>query len=357
MKAMEMLRSVGRVAFGVSVFGLTFALACAGIGALLPFPDVPLVEAKLRFFKAHANEYDTLFIGSSRVYHQILPSLFDELTGRKGFKTRSFNAAIDGLRPPEMNYYVEQLLKCGPRNLRWVFIENGAVRVPLDADKLHTIRNVYWHDWKRLALIYRVALAARKPPRKAKLRNVIESYLEQWEKFDDHLDPFLKNVTNLGRASTFTERLLTRNRPPDLTAAVLGPHGDGYRKTGRDETILPQNLAMLQKEVAARRAKPAEVGYADRVSQSAFEGILEEFEKLGATTVQLVTPTTGSRKFLLVSAGKKKRIVLDYSDVEKYATLFDPQYRLDPDHLNHAGAEIFTRLLVDEFTHQLNGSK
>jgi hypothetical protein len=80
-------------------FGATFILSCAAIGRFLPFPDVPVVRTKFAHFAAHRDDYDTLFLGSSHFYYQVIPSVFDTLTAGSEHPTRSFNAGFAGLRP------------------------------------------------------------------------------------------------------------------------------------------------------------------------------------------------------------------------------------------------------------------
>src|SRR5437016_1679781 len=101
-----------------------FLLTCMGLHAILPFPAIDDgVSQKLRFFAAHKDEFDTLFIGSSRVYFQISPAIFDGVMRESGSATRSFNFGIGGMFLPESAYVLEQLLTTKPRNLRWVVIE------------------------------------------------------------------------------------------------------------------------------------------------------------------------------------------------------------------------------------------
>ena len=69
--------------------------------ALLP-PSLPEgVAEKLSFFAEHKDEFDTIFLGSSRFYYAISPKNFDRLTRENGAPTRSFNFGIDGMNPPE----------------------------------------------------------------------------------------------------------------------------------------------------------------------------------------------------------------------------------------------------------------
>jgi hypothetical protein len=65
-----------------SVIGVTaFLITCIGLRAILRFPEIDGgVSQKFRFFAAHKDEFDTLFIGSSRIYFQISPAVFDRVT-------------------------------------------------------------------------------------------------------------------------------------------------------------------------------------------------------------------------------------------------------------------------------------
>src|SRR4051812_30071776 len=108
----------------VVVGALTFVGTCRGIDRVLPFPAVPAVGPKYRYFAANRDNYDVLFLGSSRFYHQIIPREFDaaveKLTGQR---LRSFNAAYDAVWPPESYYYLRKLLELRPGKLRWVVID------------------------------------------------------------------------------------------------------------------------------------------------------------------------------------------------------------------------------------------
>ena len=60
----------------------------------------------------------------------------------KGVPTKSFNVAVDGMRPPEDAYFFDQILKLHPKGLRYVFLELDSVCVPVDPNKRGTSRNV-----------------------------------------------------------------------------------------------------------------------------------------------------------------------------------------------------------------------
>ncbi len=126
---------VARIAGNVGLFGLwrlpsrvtCFTNSCRSQ------PSGWCGRPKLERLKERSDDYDTLFLGSSRIYHQIIPQLYDRLTGERGIATKSFNAAVDGMRPwKTLKATFDQILKFRPKHLRWVFIELGAIRVPVD---------------------------------------------------------------------------------------------------------------------------------------------------------------------------------------------------------------------------------
>ena len=168
------IRALTNTAIGATAFLLT----CVGLRAILPFPEIDGgVSQKFRFFAAHKDEFDTLFIGSSRVYFQISPAIFDRVTRESGMPTHSFNFGIGGMYLPETAYLLEQILNLKPRNLRWVFIEYDEVQTKWSPENQTSRRALYWADWKRVSLLLRkLTDAGTDPlwlPNPAKLRDIM----------------------------------------------------------------------------------------------------------------------------------------------------------------------------------------
>src|SRR6185369_9557893 len=135
--------------------------ALVGSGALLSEiqPLVPEAREKYAWLAGHADDYDTLFLGSSRVYRGIIPAVFDKLTAAAGVPTHSFNLGIDGMKPPEDAYVLERVLALRPKRLRWVFIETGDVRQNVIRGGVGDVRSVHWHDTRRTILVLKALLA------------------------------------------------------------------------------------------------------------------------------------------------------------------------------------------------------
>jgi len=339
----SILRGLGcTVAFALGLGG-----GCWAIHEALPFPEVPIVRPKVEHFAARHDDYDTLFVGSSRLYFQIIPALFDRLTAEAGQPTKTFNAGIPGMRPPEDAYFLDTLLLTPPKNLRWVFIELAGIRPAVDRDKIGTVRAVYWHDWERLWLLFRRALYMKPDPKKRKLMRTLKVRLEPFPDFFDHLVLFVKNQANIGRGSILSARLISHPPPRrSVSESVLGKDLAGWVPTGRPEMMTGPELANFDKALANRREEKTINDTIDPISQEALESIIAKVEKLGATAVLVVPPTTNRRNFIPSPERIKKSIVLDFCDLEKFPELYEHRYRLDTDHLNSEGAGVFTHTFV-----------
>src|SRR5436305_14456147 len=149
-------RRIVCVAIALAAFVATAAL----IHAFLP-PMIPKgIAAKLKFYSEHKDEFDTVVVGTSRLYYTVSPEIFDATAREDGVPTHTFNFGIDGMHPPENFYVLEQILKTKPRNLKWVLFEVGDVQTQLHKI-LGTERAVYWHDWPRTKLTLRKAFNPR----------------------------------------------------------------------------------------------------------------------------------------------------------------------------------------------------
>lgn len=331
---------------------LIFLAALGAVGwtihEALPFPDIPIVRAKVeRFAEAH-DQYNTLFIGSSRIHYQIIPSIFDQMAAEAGVQTTSYNAGVAGMRPPETDYFFDYLMRTPPKNLRWVFIELSSLRASVDAREKGTIREVYWHDWPRLWVLFQRSLVSKLDGKPRKFRKRVSDVSKQLVEFVGHVDIFMRNVTNIGRGSTLTSRLLNGPQPRRraVSPGALGPALDGWIRTGRPEEITGKQLQDYDEDLSARRKHPAQKEWGDVVSQRALAAMVEQIEKLGAKAVLLVPPVTSKRNFHPLPELADRVMVLDFSDLQQFPELFEHRYRLDTDHVNTAGAEAFTRALA-----------
>ena len=357
---MKRLASILRGFACFAVFAAVFGTVCHFIHEALPFPDVPIVRQKLQQFTARPDDFDTIFIGSSRIHYQIIPPVFDELATTAGLPTSSYNAGVAGMRPVEDSFLLDRLLENPPKNLRWVFIELAGMRLAIDAEKRETLRALYWHDWPRLSLLFQRATVLKpvKSGKRRKLRQTIEELSEPMGDFLNHLALFARNQTNFGRGTALTSRMLTgiSARRSPAADAPADPRA-GWIPTGRPEEMAGAQLESYERALAERRAAPPRKDFGDPISQKALERMIAKIEKLGATAVLIVPPTTAKKNFYPVPERERKTIVLDFSDIARFPELYENANRLDTDHVNTAGSDVFTRVLVRRWAEEVKARR
>jgi hypothetical protein len=330
------------LAWGVIALGV-FIATCAGIHALLP-PMIPKgVAAKLKYFSEHKDEFDTVIVGTSRLYYTVSPEIFDATTSENGLPTKSFNFGVDGMHPPENFYVLEQILKSRPRNLKWVVFELGDIQTKWD-NIFGTERAVYWHDWPRTALTLTKALNPRGTA------NWLIKTTRVWLARRDlvaNLILFGKQFTNVGRAADLLP-MADRERYADA-ASELGPRGDGYRWAGA--AMSPERAADFKRRLA-EEISGATQKYLDPATESGYRRAASEIRAAGATPVFVVTPIIFQVKSRFRQTPPPAELMA-FNDARKYPQFYDTSIRIDDGHMTRPAAENFTRLFAEEFVRRI----
>jgi hypothetical protein len=316
-----------------------FIATSAVIHAFLP-PLVPKgIAAKLKFFTEHKDEFDTVIVGTSRLYYTVSPEIFDATTRENGLPTHTFNFGIDGMHPPENFYVLEQILKTKPRNLKWVLLELGDIQTKWD-NILGTERAVYWHDWPRTELTLKKAFNPRgNAPWFIKITRL---WLARRD-FISNLGLFGKQFANVGRAADFLPGA-ERERFADA-ASELGPSGDGYRRAG--DAMSAERAASFQRRLA-EEISGATQKYLDPATESGYRKAGGQIRVAGAAPIFVVTPVI----FQTISRFRRSpppAPMIVFNDARKYPQFYDPKIRIDDGHLTRPAAEDLTRVLAQEF--------
>jgi hypothetical protein len=337
------------------VFLLAVVLTDVVLGRWLPYPNIPEAGEKIHYLALHGDQYDTLFLGSSRVNFQIKPAQFDALLAEHGISMKSFNAGIIGMRPPEQGFYLDHVLRQPHRRLRWVIIELTSIEAYTPPSRRGSARFVFWHDGPRMRLLgtwvlaawadlHREAAAGQSPVRWT-------DYFEPLSVYLTHVPPFVQKELNFGGATIFGERFLLtpaqlakqRNHWPGL-----GEHLDGWMPYSVHEVMDERERAAYLKSYQERLQTPATPVH-DLASDDAMSAMAAAVTRAGATPIFIVPPTTSATQFYPPPDEAAKMIIWSFSDLQRYAALFDPNNRVDALHLNSAGAQQFTLALAERF--------
>jgi hypothetical protein len=326
----------------VAIASLSFVTTSWILHALLP-PAIPQgVEEKLKFFAEHKDEFDTLFLGSSRIYYAISPEIFDKTTSENGLQTRTFNFGINGMFPAETFYVLEQVLKTKPRNLKWVVIEMEEIQNKWTEKEIGTQRILYWHDWPRTVMTLRKTLDPRGD---ARWYNKVARLWLARRQLATNVALFARQFVNVGRGPAL---LSSWGKPSAYSADDLGPKQDGYRLAGA--AMSAERAADFQKRLA-QEVSEARPKFIAPATDEAFRESAARIREVRANPVFVVTP------IILQSAVSFRQApppapLLAFNDSRKYPALFDTRVRIDDAHLTVEGSEEFTRLLAREFVRQ-----
>jgi hypothetical protein len=321
---------------------VAFLATALALRPLLP-PVVPKgIAAKLEFFAQHKDEFDTLIVGTSRLYYSISPELFDQTTRANGLSTRTFNFGIDGMHPPENFYVLEQILKTKPQKLKWVVLEMAEIQSKWD-NILGTQRVVYWHDWPRTALTLKKALNPRGQA------NWFVQITRLWVARRDlvaNLFLFGKQFASVGRAPDFLpSETVERFRDAETE---LGPKRDGYRPAG--EAMSPEQAALFQARLA-QEVSAAQQRILDPATDEGYRKAASQIRAAGAAPFFVVAPIF----FQSVARFRDSppAPLVYFNDCRKFPQLYDTRVRIDDAHLTNEGAAEFTRLLAQEFVRRM----
>lgn len=325
--------SPGRGILNAGIAALAFVMACACLNALLPFPEIDVVSSNLRFFQQHRDDFDTLFIGSSRFRHQISPAIFDRTMREAGLPTRTFNFGINGMVPPEDSYVLERLLGARPRRLKWVFIELEELETKRIPEAEATQRSLYWHDRKRTSLVIRAILEAG----------------GNWEARDlllFHGALFVKNFTNIGRKIDFSE-WMSRVWKEEALSKKLGRDADGYVPLTREMPAAEAAVYETELENAVANSRSR---FVSASTEQSYRQVAEEVRRAGAIPIFLITPLTMQIKLGFRPESGIAGNVMSFNDARAYPQFYRTEMRLDGNHLNSVAAEEFTRLIAENFS-------
>lgn len=319
--------------WGLFLFG--FGLTTSFVGWRAGLPEMGPLTDKLRYFAAHKDDYDVVFVGSSRVERGVVPPLFDaELTAR-GRALRSFNFGVAGMEAHEANALVRRVLALAPARLRWVVVEVDGWDPALDPENRFKRRAVFWHDaaetWSALsstaALAAPVAVCA--------------------DLAATHLLHFAARSLALGRGPDAVRSLLGSAAPASSPELARWQGFEPYSETSyRYNPLRRRFLDRLDEyREAVRRLEDDAGAAASPADVAAVRAQVAMILGAGRRPVYLVPPSPRAVPRL---AGDVPAL-LAFNRPRDYGELFAVERRFDREHLTQEGAERFTRLLAARF--------
>ncbi len=316
------------------------------------------MEVKRRHILEKGAEYDTLFLGSSRVCYGLDPALFDEKMKAGGQPSKTFNLAMDGVRHYEAIYLLEKILENQSMpSLKRVFLEvQQCGPLKIREKNLYKARMVNWHDGD---MTHRV------------IRDIaVDSKMKGGEKAlsaSQHFLHFCHRLSNLGRARLlFVDWLEEKDR---LTPSAvqeeraLGPGGVGFasldlvgNEKNRDKYHeKPEEHQKTVDWIAAwHKRDMTRYGSLPMASQELNQQsdwlILNQLlKKHGVELVLVIPPIMSPAPYIMKPLMQQDQIpYFIFNDPDSFPEFYDLAYRFDRAHLNEKGAEYWTSLLAEK---------
>lgn len=338
-----------------SAIGLiAFLVAALLLNQMIPSAMIPsnvvFIGPKYDYYRAHKDEYNALFFGSSRIYSQVVPEVFDAIAQADGIRVNSYNFGIPAMRAIDSAVLVEEVLANPPKNLKWVFFESILDKGYEPIPNARTQRAMYWHTWKNTRTAAQYVL------------NSDESLPSKAVLLFSHLLPFTYQQLNVGRISN-------QVLPSDFSAeekqvAAEFTATEGYYALS-DETD-PKRQEFLQNQAAylnqvsalkgalkAGQSEPVQPPYLSANKQQLLKQITQVIRAAGAEPIFVEPPSLHvENNFQAAQQLGTIDTLLSYKDPARFSQLYRVQERHDADHLNDAGAREFTRLLAEDFVRE-----
>jgi hypothetical protein len=343
------------LAFTVSLILSLFLTFQVSKPYMVDVHQIPIVGDKFVHLLKAPVHYNTVFLGSSRIYRQVVPSVFNE--SLKEFDIHSFNFGIFAMRTPETIFWLQKLLeeyKTGKAlsKIEWIFLELELNSVYEPIENAKTIRSRYWHNSSyTLSIIQYISGLDLNPVTKG-----VFTY--------SHILPCFYNLINLGELVPALPKLSIDSDPD---SDVLGQNKDGYvpldLETGPGYLQRHQDFLNNQEKYQSKVADLADFlqkDYFYRLPEAKIQlikTVVEEIESLGIKVAFVLPPRVDPvlDQIQLQRSGYIP-VLFNFNDPNKYPNLFAVDRHYDEFHLNHRGSVEFTRMLAQDFQDYLINS-
>lgn len=358
------------------VYSLIFLLALISSSGLINTvllssatpPYLGDISIKFQYFTEHKDDYDVIFFGPSTTYQEVIPKVFDESMAANGKNVRSFNFGIMAANVAEMDFYLQKILALKPANLKWIFldcvVDSFMENAPTSA------KNVYWHTPIKTIESFQL-IAESNYTLKEKIGVVYAnsiSFLYRWLGIG-----YFSNFWQQ-RADTLPSFGLQKVMSGDKLLQEAGYYSMDWMKSSEEWKKIFQSNYL---ESYQRRLKQAKSGFFERDNTSTYplnsyaikiiKKIVSRIDNFGKISKNKVEPIFFIPPILDSDADHSSIMraydlgyistLFAFNNPNTFATLYELDRRSDGRHLNHQGAQEFTRALAAKFSQHLKLSQ
>ena len=310
---------------------------------LAPYYGNQIYAAKHAYFEEHHKKYNSVILGSMRLYRQLDPALFDAELATLGLST--FNLAAPTTDHPEVLFLYEQLLDQNDRfRIKRAVIELQPLNYIL-SNNVTAPRNYYWHNFSDFSYAVRYVLDGN------------FTFAEKTDYIYKYLVSYLANLTNL-----YGFKALRLPSKPNS----VGRDGNGYYAL--DDELLDHDgpnffsnrLAdfMLDGEQYVKQRTTTIAPDFDHESYSHYLNktflnriidVIRLSDEKGVTVLFVIPPRFEAYlDVLAIKEALPSGRVIEIANPREFADLYSVSTSFDKNYLNKAGAQKFTQYLAAE---------
>lgn len=312
-----------------------------------------MLTEKYTDLKQNHLEYNTLFIGSSKTYRGVIPSLFDSLTSRKE-DIRSYNLGVPAMSAVETYHVIEHILNEKDLSLKWVLVELTATQP--GPGLLRKPRGEYFLNFRNYVFA---------------VKSVAQSHQNKRDKFSG-IGHYTINFAE--RLSLFGLMQEYRYNVTDFDYARMEHfqyHDRGFLSYEQEikHTTTPNQIRLGKKHlnmlkdttVILRKIIPAPPTTSAKAGQVHLKKINDLINQGKAKGVTIIFYTMQSRRknnnyieigSLMAGIGEAHKLEIGHN--KQYPALFYSENLYNAEHLNEQGARLFTNYLAKEFNNLKN---
>ena len=330
---------------------ITLGLSLA-VKVLLPLPYYwgnPWFKAKIEFLGNNSIDElpNTFFFGSSRVYRQIDPSIYDNtFSNLSEHPVRSFNLGAPATFCPQTYYLFENFIDTKEAsNAKFIFMELMDIDL-INKDLLHQDRTIYWQNHSDFFFVLNSVYT-----------NDNVSFIRKIGYTYRYGISVIENAFNVGfYCHIIVKKDLNREE-------YLGKNKNGYYPLQEElsfstEQTIKENLMLRESSLtddtislAINRAfsiqnfTAANIGV-DQVHLERIRKLIQMSDNLDIELIFIISPRTSSPGLVALYNSIDPQHKLELSNASVYPQLYLMENTFDIDHLNTQGSELYTKILA-----------
>ena len=345
----------------IALFVLILFVIAKTITFYLPYHwGNPWYSTKIDYLENSDNKnYNTYFFGTSRVYRQINPVVFDSVCNKNSIeKFSSFNLGAQATFCPQTYFLYENFLKSELSNgVKYCFLELTHIG-SINDYFLHREQTNYWLDFNETKFViksYKNNPYISPEKKKKQLRRYILSYIENiihWGHFGEHLmKPNFYDIRFLGEMNNGFF-------PMDLEFETTNDKfvKDHFRLI--NSTMLNDTSVLKKKVESAKDCYENTINEYDQVHYKRILSLIDLSKQKGIQFIILLSPRNASTDLvkLMSMIPEKNKIDMAIPTKDNFPYYYI-QNSFDIGHMNEKGANLYSKNLANIFLMKTNSYK